>query len=156
MLHNPQDLGSHIVSYDANASANSGAPVLILAAGTGDNVKITGVSIDRYAAGALADSCTVVTGFLAALTAAKTISLAHEVQYSADNSTWDTAVVLEAATVYGTGVGNKRGKAEFSINLRSQKRYVRINVTPDLSHTSTDTATFHTVMNLGGFEQLPK
>jgi hypothetical protein len=156
MLNPSQDLGAHTKSYDANASANSGAPVLITAAGTGDNVKITGVTIDRYTANAMADSCVVQTGWLAALTAAKTLSLAHELQESADGSSWDTAEVIQAATVVGTGAGNIRGVSVHDINLRGRKRYIRFNVTPDLSHTSTDTCTFHTVATLGGYDTIPQ
>lgn len=151
-----QDLQGHVISKDANHSANSGAPVLITAGGTGDGVKITGQTIDRLSSGCMADSCQVATAYLASLTAAKTLSLAHEYQDSADGSTWNTAVVLEASTVKETGAGNKRGVDEHDINLRSLQRYIRVNVTPDLSHTSTDTCTFATIVTLGGFSKGPQ
>lgn len=157
-VHPATDLGSHVTTHDCNASASTGAPVLILAGGTGDAVKITGVAVDRKQGTSLADSMTVVTGFLAALADTKTLALAHEIQYSADNSTWDTAVVLEASTVKATGDSgsNERGRVEFNVNLRSQKRYWRVNVTPDLSATGTDTATFHTLGIQSGFHESPK
>lgn len=151
-----RDVGDFVTVNDACSSENSGAPSLITAAGTGDATKVTGQTVDRKVGTAKARSCVVSTAYLAALTAAKTISLAHEVQYSDDGSTWDTAVVIEASAVKATGAGNKRGVDEHKINLESQKRYFRINVTPDLSHTSTDTATFHTTVVLGGFSQVPQ
>jgi hypothetical protein len=160
MIHPSQDLGNLTKAADANASASSGAPVLILAGGTGDGVKITGQSIDRYASDgiAIADSVVVTTSYLAALADTKTLSLAHEVQYSADNSSWDTAVVIEASTVKATSSGgtNERGVDEHNLNLRGQKRYFRINVTPDLSATGTDTATFHTIATMGGYDKVPQ
>lgn len=159
MLHPKTDLGSHVVVLDANASADSAAPSLITAAGTGDATKVTGVGIDRKQGQTLALSAAVTTSFLAALADTKTLSLAHEIQYSSDNSTFDTAVVLEASAVKATGETggtNERGQAEFSINLISQKRYFRINVTPDLSATGTDTASFATQAALGGFSELPR
>lgn len=154
-LHPSTNLGAFTKSYDGNASANSGAPVLVTAGGTGDGVKVTGQTVDRYASGALADSAVVQTGYLAALTAAKTLSLAHEIQESDDDSTWDTAVAIEASTVKATGAGNKRGVDVHDLDLRGRKRYFRINVTPTLSHTSTDTCTYHTVVTCGGYDVTP-
>jgi hypothetical protein len=158
MLYPAQDLGAHTKSYDANASANSGAPVLILAGGTGDGVKITGVTLDRYNGNAMADSCVLQTGWLAALADTKTLSLAHELQESADGSTWDTAEAIQASTVVGTSSGgtNERGVSVHDINMRGRKRYIRFNVTPDLSATGTDTATFHTVATFGGYDTIPQ
>ena len=157
MISPVTNLGGSVLVKDACCSENSGAPSVITAAAGLDNVKVTGQTIDRYSGtyNSVAQSAVVCTQFLAALTAAKTVSLAHEYQDSADGSTWNTAVVLEAATVYETGAGNKRGEAEFDVNLAGLARYIRVNVTLDLSHTSTDTASFATVVALGGFDNNP-
>jgi hypothetical protein len=157
-LSTHKNIGAELKAYDANASASSGAPVLILAGGTGDGVKIDGVKIDRYNGTALANSAHLVTGFLAALADTKTISFAHELQESSDGTTWDTAEAIEASTVYATSSGgtNERGVAQFDIDLSNRKRYIRFNVTPDLSNTATDTATFHTVADLGGWDVKPQ
>ena len=154
-MHPSLDLAGHITQHDACASANAGAPSLITAAGTGDATKVTGQTIDRKSGSAMAQSCVLVTGYLAALTAAKTLSLAHELQESDDGSNWDTAEVIEAATVKVTGAGNKRGVDAHTISLNGRKRYIRFNVTPDLSHTSTDTAEFFSTAILSGYDQRP-
>jgi len=154
-----QDIASQIVTVDACSSETAGAPALIVAAGAGDATKVTGQSINRLVNGAMANSAQISTAFLAALTAAKTLSLAHEIQESADGSSWDAAEVLQAATVVETGAGNKRGThapAALALDLTKRKQYFRVNVTPDLSNTATDTATFHTQAVLAGFDVLPQ
>ena len=154
MLQTMTNVEALVKCVDANSSADSAAPVLILAGGTGDGVKITGETVDTQGYSSVA----VVTGYLAALADTKTLSFAHELQESSDDSTWDTAEVVEAATVYGTGTTggtNERGKAEFAIDMKLRKRYIRFNVTPDMSATGTDTATFHTIAVMGGANVLP-
>jgi hypothetical protein len=154
-----QNIGAKLKSLDACSSENAGAPSVITAGGALDNSKVTGQTIDRYQGGGLAQSAVITTQVLAALAAAETCKLAHEYQTSADGSSWDTAVVIEAATTYLTGPGgggNKRGQAEFNLDLKGLKRYVRVNVTLDLSRANTDTASFATVVALGGFDVLPQ
>lgn len=162
MLH-PKEISSHVLAIDANCSENSGAPAVIVAAAGLDNVKVTGVTIDRYqnAAGtvgnALAATINLATQWLGALTNTKTLSLAHELQESADGSTWDTAEVIEALTVKQTATSstNFRGIDEHSIDCRNRKRWIRFNVTLDLSATSADEALFSTTATLGGYDVLP-
>lgn len=154
-----QDVGDFVTGEDGNASASSGAPSLITAAGGLDALKVTGATVDRRASAGIgiAHSAFICTGFLAALDTAETLSLAHEYQDSADDSTWNTAVVIEASTVKATAAsaGNERGVDEHKLALTALLRYVRINVTPDLSRGGTDTALFFTVVVLGGWTQVP-
>jgi hypothetical protein len=151
----PRDVAGHVKGYIACASVNSGAPSLVTAAGTGDNTKVTGYTIDRKGTtnGTMAYSCELSIGYLAALTNAKTLSFAVEYQESSDNSSWATAVVLQAATVAETAGSstNFEGVVNLSLDLSTLKRYVRFNITPDLSHSSTDTAEFVAIATLGGF-----
>jgi hypothetical protein len=157
MLRSPGNIGGYVTTHDACSSESSGAPSVITAAGGLDNVKVTGQTIDRVSSdGGMAQSAVISTAYLAALTAAKTLSLAHEYQDSDDGSSWNTAVAIEAAAVKATGAGNKRGVDEHNLDLRGLARYVRINVTADLSNTATDTATFHTEAVLGGYDRLPQ
>lgn len=152
------ELGPHVKAYDGAASHNANAPSLITAAGTGDNTKVTGRTVNRFNGTALAHSAVVATGYLAALTDTKTISLAHEIQESADNSSWDSAEAIEALTVKATSSGgtNERGVDVHDLSLTARKQYFRINVTPDLSAGATDTALFFTVVILGGWTQVPQ
>ena len=120
------------------------------AAGTGDATAVTGDSIDRSTYG-MPLSCLVVAQYRTSLTAAKTYSLALEVQYSSDNSNWDTAVPILASTALKTGaVTDFDGEYVAELSLESQKRYFRINFTPDLSHSGTDTAITSVGAVLGG------
>lgn len=122
------------------------------AAGTGDNTAVTGVSIDR----AGYESAKVTVGYLTTLTADKTLSLAIAYQTSSDNSNWDTAVSLQDATVAKTGAATAAvGQVSHSLDLRTLKRYIRFNYTPDLSHSGTDTAVTFCVADLGGAETMP-
>jgi len=152
-------IGQYVKNVDLCSSESSSAPSVITAAGGLDNVKVTGQTIDRKQSdGAMAGSVAIATSYLAALTDTKTVSLAHEIQYSSDGSTWDTAVEIEELTVKATSDGgtNERGCDEHAVDLMAQKQYFRVNVTLDLSHSGTDTATFHSVGTLGGFSIIPQ
>lgn len=142
---------SNIGSYITGAAIGAGTAT---AGGTGDGTKVTGQTIDRsgYSSGV------VQIAYKAALAETKTISFAVEVQESEDGSTWDTAVVLQAATVAatgGTGGSTAYGVVEIDEDLRGRKRYVRYNVTPDLNATSTDTLTWGGAFVLGGAATIP-
>jgi hypothetical protein len=149
-----QDASGYLNAKYAGCTVNSGAPIAITAAGTGDATAVTGETLDRYGTGAqsLADHATVVLPYLAALTAAKTLSLAVEYQTSADGSSWDTAVALQASTVAATGAGNIDGALQFNVDLSGLKRYFRVNYTPDLSNTATDTAIVMAVVVFSGYK----
>lgn len=152
------DVGSQIKIFDACSSANSGAASLITAGGTGDGTKQTGQTLDTLdATGGKAKSCKLATAYLASLADGETISLTHELQESADGSSWDTAEVVEAVTVKATSSGgtNERGSDEHEISLVGRKRYIRFNVTGTMSAGSSDTAQFHTVAVFGGYDNTP-
>ena len=155
MLVSPRsDLGGAIKAVFCGAINNSGEPLLATAAGTGDNTEVQGASIDRLGY----DSAVVVVAYNTSLTADKTLSIAVEIEDSADNSSWDTAVVLQAATVEETGTAgtgsNNTGVVEIPVDLRGYSRYVRFNFTPDLSHSGTDTVDGICVALLGGADKL--
>lgn len=149
-LFPPTDLGGQTTSKFCGITNNSGAPIAITAAGTGDATAVTGEAIDRLGF----RSAKINVSSLAALTAAKTLSIAVEYQDSADGSTWNTAVALMASTVVSTGAGNKTSITSFSLDLSTLARYIRINFTPDLSHTSTDTAIVCASLVLGGKDRI--
>ena len=156
MLTPTRNLGGSVRCKIAGNSSNAGAPVLVTAAGTGDNTKVTGTTVDRKGTtgGTLADSCVLAIGWVAALTNAKSLAFAVEIQDSADDSTWNTAVVLQASTVakLAGSSTNFSGTVELDVNLAPYARYVRFNITPDLSASGTDTATYSAVCVLGGHQ----
>lgn len=153
-MHNARDLGSHIESKYANGGR-------LVAAGTGDNTKVNGATINRMAAGGAGYlSAVLAIAVHAVLTATKDCTIAVEVQESADGSSWDTAVVLRAAASPFTAAqvaagGDQTAIIEIAENLAPRKQYVRYNVTPDLSHSGTDTAEHAAVLVLGGADASP-
>lgn len=153
-----RELGPFVSSHDGNASENSGAPSVITAAGALDNVEVQGQTINRKNGTALAHSAVIATGWLAALTNAKTLSLAHEYEDSDDDVTYNTAVAIEAATVKQTATSttNFRGVDEHDLSLNALAQYFRINVTADLNASGTDTVLFFTIVTLGGWTQIPQ
>ncbi len=150
--------GQYMAVKDANASEDSNVPVLILAASTGDGVKATGQTVDRKSGTALAMSAVIATGWFVDLTDTKSLSFAIEIQESANDSDWDAAEVIQAATVAQLAVATTayRGVVENSLDLMDRQRYFRINVTPELSAASADELTYHTTAILTGYNQIPQ
>lgn len=132
----------------------------LVAAGTGDNTKVTGQTIDRYGASGVQryNSAVVSMAYHCVLADTKTLSIALEIQESADGSNWDTAEVIYAATVVATAANPAlefTGTKQTGVNLAGRKRYCRFNHTPDLNASGTDTAEVVGTVTLGGGHTLP-
>jgi hypothetical protein len=143
-----RNIGAFLLAGDGQVVAVAEA----VAAGAGDNTKVTGQSNDRQGKW----SGKLVISYKTTLAATKTLSFAIEHQDSADNSSWDTAVVDLAATVEKTGaLTDDYGTVVLDVNLSGRKRYTRYNITPDLSNTATDTVDWAAVLVLGGADVVP-
>ena len=155
MIQPSTDLESGVQALYASCQQDSsGDPIILTAAATEDGVEVTGSAIDRQGY----DSCVLAITALAKLAATKLLSLGVKYQDSADNSTWNAAVVMQASTTLLTGGGGgttEEGEVELGLNLRGLERYVRFNITPDLDATGTDTAIWSAVCVLGGKEATP-
>ncbi len=113
-----------------------------LADGTGDAAKVTGQTIDRMPPGEPGSySCVLAIAAGAVLSEDETLSMAVEAQYTdTPLGSWDTAVVLQAAAVLltgGAGGSSEIGNIEIDVSFATRKRYVRFNVTPNLSAVGT-------------------
>jgi hypothetical protein len=148
MLNPSQDVGGSIKTFAAGYPVTGAAPIVIVAAGAGDATAVTGKSIDRMDF----DSCVFVCVWAAALADTKSLKLAMEYQESADGSSWDTAVALQASSIVATSAGGttEYGTTSFDLSLKSKKRYIRLNFTPDLTASGTDTAAVLGAIILGG------
>ena len=162
MVSPKTDIGNQVKAILACASdvVATGAPKLVVAGGASDDAtERQGYTIDRQdASGGLAMSAKIVTVSLHNLADTETLSLAHEYEDSADGTTFNTAVAIEASTVKATASGAVTGGTfsdEHILDLSPLNRYFRINVTPDFSASGTDTGLFATVVILGGFETTP-
>ena len=165
MSYPKNDIGSQVkaslANFSGDAAAITRAPALIVAAAGLDNLKFLGEKIDRKdgTGPGLANSVAISTGWNASLTDTKTLSLAHEIQESDDDGvSWDTAEVIEAATVQRTATATTeyKGIDEHDLDLMARKRWYRINVTLDMSAGATDEASFRTHAVQGGYDQIPQ
>lgn len=128
----------------------------ITAGGTGDNTEVDGLAIDRKNA----TSMSVGIVAKAVLAATKTLVVNLTLQDSADGSTFaDVAAALQPGGAAdsavltltgGAGGSTESGVYQLGVNLASLRRYVRVQVKPDLNATGTDTATVAGVIALGG------
>lgn len=130
----------------------------ITAGGAGDNATFTGISFDReaFAQGSLPDSALFAALYDATLASGKTLSAGLGVQDSADNSAWSDFSTV-ASTVVATGPsggGRVSGAVPFAVDLGPARRYVRVNVLPDMSATGTDTGFVVSAAAFGGFDRL--
>jgi hypothetical protein len=146
------NIGSKIAVV--RAAANTAAT----AGGTGDATAVTGVIIDRAALNWPA-SGVVAIPFTTTLAAAATLSLAITVQDGDNDALSDAGTFASRANaVIATGPsggGTVTGTVELDVNFAGAKRYVRVNFTPDLSASSTDTAALAAVVAFGGQRRLP-
>lgn len=128
------------------------------AGGTGDATSVTGLTIDRFANGSPMGVMDAGVAYEATLASGATLSIGSAVQDSADGTNWSdyqTAAAVVAATG-PSGGGAVGGMFDLgSINLSSARRYVRVNIKPDLSATGTDTASLRSVGFGAGFDRLP-
>jgi hypothetical protein len=117
----------------------------LTAAGTGDNTAAPGASIDvtSFAAGR-AESVAFLIQASASLTASKTLVVTGKIETSDDGSTW-TVAVASATLLTLSATGTNAGTAKVGVSLEYCKKYVRVNLTPDLNATGTDTATVSAV-----------
>lgn len=131
-------MGAEVITIDNDATA----------AGTGDATEVTGAEIDmeQYESGY------IEIGYVTTLTADKTLSFETQ-QADCDTSggSYTADAAVQAATVVATGAQTGlEGIHKIDLpseTLKALKRYVKFKITPDLSHTGTDTctwsATFH-------------
>ena len=130
-----------------------GAISTATAASTGDDTEVNGAALDvngKYG------SLKVALQYTTALTEDKTLSLTANLQTADDSSfavnaeDMGDALTKTAFATGGSGGTTETGIVELDFDLRGARRYVRIQYTPDLSHTSTDTCTVAAAYVLAG------
>lgn len=155
-----RNIGAYITGRFCAAEADA------LAAGTGDATETSGAYIDRQGF----HSAKVMVFYTATLAEDKTLSIASNLQ---DASASDGTGVADYGAVYAnavvatgdTGGSTETGVIEYDIDFLGgtqgaadgtvANRYIRIQFTPDLSATGTDTAKLYGVVILGGAEDVP-
>lgn len=132
-----------------------------LAAGTGDATEITGTSIDRFALGSRYQSMDVLVQGNNTMASGETFTLTFNLQDSSDDSTFADFGTPFTAAIIQTAAGAAVTKEPFEqrlpsdILLNNAKRYVRLQVTPNLSASGTDTGLISATMIFGAPETYP-
>lgn len=149
-LMGTRDINSEITVR--RAAANTA----VTAGGAGDATAVTGVIIDRAALG-WAESVVAAIPWTATLASTQTLSIAYTLQHGEDAGLSDAATLATATgAVVATGAGTVTGVFEVGVSLRGARRYVRLNFTPDLSASGTDTAALSAVLVFAGANRLPQ
>jgi len=132
-------------------AAHALAVTAATAGGSGDATEVNGVTLDTAALSARPNSVLFVVDAKATLAATKSLTITANLQDSADGSNWaditDPAVILTLTSAAG---GTEVGVGTLGYDLSRARRYVRIQATPDLSATGTDTASICGVAVFGG------
>lgn len=130
-----------------NARAAHAAYGTATAGGGGDNTEVDGPYADRWdASSGMAKSCKLVIGYRAVLAQAATLSLTANIQEDADGANAGTdygpAYAKTVVATGGTDGSTEVGKIELDFDLAGAERYLRAQITPDLSAANTDTCTW--------------
>lgn len=118
------------------------------AGGTGDATKVTGDKIIKTGY----NSCLLTILGSATIGDTESIAYAVEIQDSADGSSWNTAVVLKTETTVFTSDGGDTATSftvPLGVDISQYNKYIRFNITPNLSASGTDTCNWNAVAILG-------
>ncbi len=153
------DIGAHL-------AARANGAVFATAAGTGDATEVDGTFLDRT--GFL--TCVAIITWEATLADTETLSIAANLQDASDGAGAGAADYgpAFANAIVGTGLTGgttERGVVVLEINLiadavpagdiRVCDQFVRIQFTPDLSASGTDTAVISGTIVFAGADTLP-
>lgn len=117
-----------------------------------DNVAQTGTSADRLDY----ESATIFIAGIASISATFFLTWKIQLQDSADNSSWNAAVLLQAASNLVAGaVSNAYFTGRFDLNLAPYNRYVRLVLTLQATKGSVDTYAWGAALMLGGAVNKP-
>lgn len=147
-----RNIGAFITTRAGQASSSA------TAGGSGDNTAVTGFEIDLLSLGQKPESAVMVIRYKAVLAATQTISFAYKAQQSSiagmgsGLSDLGTAVASTVIDTGGSGGTTEHGTVEYKVDLTGAERYIRSNVTPNLSASGTDTCEFDVIWIFGGVE----
>lgn len=134
----------------ANTAATAG--------GSGDNTAVAGAIIDRAQIGSPLTGVLAIP-YTATLAEGETLTLTYTVQEGAASDLSDAETLKAAAVVVATGDtggSTETGVLEVDLQLSAAGRYVRCNVTPDLSASGTDTAAISGLLITAGADRMPQ
>lgn len=143
---------------DLIKALRAGANIAATAGGSGDAAEAAGVIIDRAAIG-MPQSAVLAIPYTATLAEGETLSIGYTVQEGAASDLSDAATLKTGsvtAATGGSGGSTETGCVEIDLKTIAAGRYVRANLTPDLSAASTDTAALASLLIFGGMDRVPQ
>lgn len=150
------------IQYDIGSRLKGEAsidPIVITAGTTADGTEINGNSADRLDLGnSHAFSALGYVQYEGTLAAGKTATIAANAQDSPSTTAWTdygTAASTTIGSASSTAAQNIRGVLQVPLNLQGAERYLRVQATPTLSATGTDTLGLSAGFMFGGFDQIP-
>lgn len=140
----------------ALAAAYAAANTAVTAGGSGDATEVDGAWIDVGDA----EGISFLIGFTTTIQEAETLTIAANAQDADDSSgtnaaDFGTAITATTVATGPSGDGTVTGVAIATFNARAAREYMRIQFTPNLSASGTDTAAISCVAILGGAKVLP-
>ena len=137
---------------------NAGDMVAAVAAAGTDNVKVTSVAIDRVdpTTGGMANSAVLAFHYTPGLSAGETLSLTVSVLHDdASGGSYASSVAVLPKAIIKTGASTAADVYTINLDLSGYKRYLKIETTPDLGASGTDTVRGGTTLTLMGFDVQP-
>lgn len=137
---------------------NAGDMAAATAGAGSDNVKVTSVAIDRVdpTTGGMANSAILAFHYTPGLAAGETLSLTLTVLHDdASGGSYASSVAVLPKTVIKTGASTVADVYQINLDLSGYKRYLKIETTPDLGASGTDTVRGGTTLTLMGFDIQP-
>ena len=143
-----RDIGANILTKFAGYGVAT-------AGGTGDATEVDGTTIDMTTFTNRPESIAYVVTARAVLADTKSLTVTANLQESSDGSTWvDVAAGAVILTLTSDGGSTEVGTGMLKVDLTHSLRYTRIQVTPDLDATGTDTCTWMCTAVAGGFDRI--
>jgi hypothetical protein len=119
----------------------AGGVVAATAGGAGAAAAAAGTAIDLTALPDRFEAVAFTIAATATLAATKSLTVAAKIETSSDNTNWsDLTTSATVLSLTSTAGDTQTGAAVLDVSLEYASRYVRLNFTPDLSATGTDTA----------------
>lgn len=133
-----RDVGNSLKSFPAAIDHDA------TAGSTGDNTKVTGNEMEllgKY------QSAKIVIAYKTTLGSSETLSYTvAKIDSNTSGAEADsTAVLAKTVVETGTDTGTE-GVYEIDVDLSSWKKYAKLEITPDLSASGTDTVTWSAVL----------
>lgn len=150
-------MSSSMKNAGALCRVENAGDIVAATAGAGtDNVKVTSVAIDRMVSGAMANSAVYAFHYTPNLAAAETLSLTVSILHDdASGGSYSNSVAVLAKTAIKTGASTAADVYQINLDLSGYKRFLKIETTPDLGASGTDTVRGGATLTLMGFDVQP-